>query len=763
MTKRDEKEQHEADADETLWERLKRRWRKFCKDMGATLTIVGVLAFLSFLGGAAYYYFGDCEWPMINRQECVKSGPNEEVAETEISLPPIQYTGVMEGDCDAEARNRLARQETPADCENVFFATSRAIQDGVLSENFGSRLEFGKSTVLVPFVVLDNLPPKFCERYSLLGKNIEVQNPLCFKDENGQIFNKNDFDYISRKDYIDRRRAIRKDDSSQSKWIGLARLGWREQNYENLPASAKIAKEKFAAELDAALPDHDGAIFLYVHGFDTELESAVETVAHLSKDLDFRRGLVRAGNANDTIPSVGVPLVYAWPTLLLPKSSPLLEIPDRGLISYVESQLRSEVSKKKFTELIVDVISQTKARKLNILAHSMGNRAILEAIPLLRKGVFNKNGQRIEINIVHTAADVSVVEFERKTNQASNPTSFRSAIYFSETDKALLASRTSQTLKIIYEAILSSDNHTFDQEYAELRAKLEKLPWLTDALVGDLMRDLSSRWPTMRSLASSADLNVEDFFSESSCRLGGSWVFVCKPYVSAVPGYETVSATDFQPSFWDVGHSYFSQSPTVIADTACFFQGDDASSPYRGLKKKSYRDGFLGLFGKRHVFWRLSAGGAQSENCTLSGAKYVVRRKKALPLPPPAIERRIIEVWFPLMKASPAYLVPVPATSVVSEYDDAQFEFQNVLSDIGIKNIVGVDIKACADTSGAEDYNKSLSARRASFLKAMMIQLGVSEHIIISNGLGECPAVQTPGRRNANLRKATIILVYKTN
>lgn len=155
--------------------------------------------------------------------------------------------------------------------------------------------------------------------------------------------------------------------------------------------------------------------FIYVHGFKVEFDDALFRLAQMAYDLGVDRN-------NSRIP-FGMPFLFSWPA----RGGLLDYVTDKESAQLAESHLRS------FLELVV---TQSKAKHVHLVAHSMGNQPVLNVltqIAAVRPDIkFNQ--------IVLAAPDVDRKQFAeialRVQAVAQNVT-----LYASSRDEAMLVSR----------------------------------------------------------------------------------------------------------------------------------------------------------------------------------------------------------------------------------------------------------------------------------------------------------------------------------
>lgn len=170
--------------------------------------------------------------------------------------------------------------------------------------------------------------------------------------------------------------------------------------------------QSFVADVNRALRSRaprDRSILAFVHGFNTSYASAVLRMGQFVEDTGFR----------------GVPVLFTWASA-------------GELLKYVYD-LNSALSARNDLVASSDILLRTDLRKLDIVAHSMGNLLTVEAMyqaQLQRR--FNKSGKLD--TIILASADIDVDVF-REQMQAFDPDDRTFYVLISEDDKALATSR----------------------------------------------------------------------------------------------------------------------------------------------------------------------------------------------------------------------------------------------------------------------------------------------------------------------------------
>ena len=200
---------------------------------------------------------------------------------------------------------------------------------------------------------------------------------------------------------------------TQPRWADYVfDAGELRSRYVLLDHVVPLAKDDFVRNLQAQVnssPSKD--LFVFVHGFNNTFEDAARRAAQLAYDLDFD----------------GTPVLYSWPS----QGSPTAYAVDEAAVG---------ISGRKLAEFLEIVVAQSGAAHVHILAHSMGNRALIEALQTFLARRAPKDRQHIFGQIVFTAPDVDrdyFVDAIRSLERAAD----RVTLYASNNDYALRSSQ----------------------------------------------------------------------------------------------------------------------------------------------------------------------------------------------------------------------------------------------------------------------------------------------------------------------------------
>ncbi len=159
---------------------------------------------------------------------------------------------------------------------------------------------------------------------------------------------------------------------------------------------------------DALAKDPEGATFLFIHGFNVSFKEAALRTAQLAWDLRL----------------VTAPLMFSWPSQGEPEAYPVDEDNVDWTVPHLKTFLR-------------EVTSQPGAKKIHVIAHSMGNRALVQAL----QGFERPNNKPRFNQIVLAAADIDADVFKEQIAPGVMAAGERVTIYASDKDKALKASK----------------------------------------------------------------------------------------------------------------------------------------------------------------------------------------------------------------------------------------------------------------------------------------------------------------------------------
>jgi esterase/lipase superfamily enzyme len=157
--------------------------------------------------------------------------------------------------------------------------------------------------------------------------------------------------------------------------------------------------------------EEDRSAFVYIHGFNVTFDDAAYATAQIVFDLDFK----------------GVPMMFSWPS-------------QGKVLAYDGDQETVDFSAPNLQGFLERVARETGAKRIHLMAHSMGNRLLTRALSEL---VRQPDIQPLFDNVIMASPDLNAQLFTRlwpKIKIAAK----RFTLYASSDDRALAASRTSK-------------------------------------------------------------------------------------------------------------------------------------------------------------------------------------------------------------------------------------------------------------------------------------------------------------------------------
>lgn len=170
------------------------------------------------------------------------------------------------------------------------------------------------------------------------------------------------------------------------------------------------AKQFFAALKETVQESSQKDLFVFVHGYNVTFDNAARRTAQMAHDLGFE----------------GAPVFFSWPS----QGEFSDYTVDENTITWAVPHLK---------EFLLDVVRQSDASRIHLIAHSMGNRALTAALRNLRLEF--PNHPKFFQEIVLAAPDIDAEEFKNQIAPAIIPAAERITLYASSNDHALMASR----------------------------------------------------------------------------------------------------------------------------------------------------------------------------------------------------------------------------------------------------------------------------------------------------------------------------------
>lgn len=192
---------------------------------------------------------------------------------------------------------------------------------------------------------------------------------------------------------------------------------WREDPTKHfvIVSRRQQSYEEFYGDI-SALVNRSSAkeAFVFVHGFNVSFEGAIFRTAQIAYDLGFD----------------GAPILYSWPSA--ESVTP---------IGYATDAANNDWTVRHLRWFLEDVAARTGAMRVHLIAHSMGNKALVNALNQMPRSSTRKFAQ-----IVLTAPDIDADTFVQLAD-AVRLNSQMTTLYASSNDAALIASRRLQTYR----------------------------------------------------------------------------------------------------------------------------------------------------------------------------------------------------------------------------------------------------------------------------------------------------------------------------
>lgn len=180
-----------------------------------------------------------------------------------------------------------------------------------------------------------------------------------------------------------------------------------------LKSVTPVEKDEFFTGVKAQLKQNSSdEAFVFVHGFNVSFEQATKRAAQLAHDMSFQ----------------GVPIAYSWPS----RASVLRYVADTAVV---------RLSGRRLAGFLEDVVKRSGATRVHLIAHSMGNRAMTDALELIgaKRSATGQNEPLFD-QIIFAAPDVDAGLFAEMA-RAIRPLGQRLTLYASRNDWALKVSR----------------------------------------------------------------------------------------------------------------------------------------------------------------------------------------------------------------------------------------------------------------------------------------------------------------------------------
>ena len=149
---------------------------------------------------------------------------------------------------------------------------------------------------------------------------------------------------------------------------------------------------------------------VYIHGFRVPFSDAARRTAQMAYDLQFD----------------GAPIFFSWPS--------------KGhLAAYTVDEANNEWSSPHLSSFLKDVVRNSTATNIYLIAHSMGARCLVEALESLARDM--PESVQVIREIILAAPDIDAEVFKEQVLPAMSAYANPITLYMSSNDKALAASK----------------------------------------------------------------------------------------------------------------------------------------------------------------------------------------------------------------------------------------------------------------------------------------------------------------------------------
>jgi len=163
--------------------------------------------------------------------------------------------------------------------------------------------------------------------------------------------------------------------------------------------------EDFFQDAKDDIRNDSNQTLVFIHGYNVKFNQALERTAQIAYDLKFK----------------GIPITFSWPS--------------KGtLAGYSSDEETVRLTTKYLKQFLIDIKNKIGSKKFHIIAHSMGNRILVNALKDLDK--------KLDINqIILASPDINSEIFKEDIAPKIIDKAKKITIYVSDFDKALLASK----------------------------------------------------------------------------------------------------------------------------------------------------------------------------------------------------------------------------------------------------------------------------------------------------------------------------------
>ena len=171
------------------------------------------------------------------------------------------------------------------------------------------------------------------------------------------------------------------------------------------------SKDSFYSDLNESLAKTaNQQALVFVHGYNVSFDDAVKRTAQIVHDLEFD----------------GAPICYSWAS-------------HGALANYTNDMANADATVLALQSFLEETVRRTGNTTIHLVAHSMGNRALLQALDRIAVSS-QRNHDKMFGQLVMAAPDVSAVDFKNRFASSAMELAETITLYASSKDRALIAS-----------------------------------------------------------------------------------------------------------------------------------------------------------------------------------------------------------------------------------------------------------------------------------------------------------------------------------
>jgi esterase/lipase superfamily enzyme/HEAT repeat protein len=171
-----------------------------------------------------------------------------------------------------------------------------------------------------------------------------------------------------------------------------------------------LSNQAFFADLEGELNQKGRNVLVFIHGYNVSFADAARRTAQMASDLKFP----------------GAAVFYSWPS-------------QAHWYKYRVDEKNVELSVEQLKSFLLAVAQRSQATSINLVAHSMGNRLLTEALKEIDAS--SRDQGTLFNQVVLAAPDIDAAVFKNRIAPAIVTKAHRITLYASSKDLALYASR----------------------------------------------------------------------------------------------------------------------------------------------------------------------------------------------------------------------------------------------------------------------------------------------------------------------------------